>query len=170
MDNKLSIIITSKNDISSIEYLMLQISNQSMPKSFFEVHFLESGKKIPHSLSDKLRSFNLNLNLYYYPELNRIEALNFLISKCKYNIIVRLDSQTRIKKNYLNEILQRHQIGNYANVGGALIPIGLNITQRRIARLTKSRITFGGAFFRDKNFSGYVKSVYLGAFNKKIIN
>ena len=35
MDNKLSIIITSKDDIPSFEYLMLQIYNQSMPKSFF---------------------------------------------------------------------------------------------------------------------------------------
>ena len=98
--------------------------------------------------------------------MNRTAELNFLISKCNYNIIVRLDSKTRIKENYLNEIVKRHQTGNYANVGGALIPIGLNIIQRRIARLMKSRITFGGALFRDKNFSGYVKSVYLGAFNK----
>lgn len=170
MDNKISLIITSKNDADSFEYLMLQISKQSISKSLYELHFLESGDKSPEILSHKLKVLKINFYIYYYPSLNRIEALNYLIKQCNYNIIVRLDSKTRIKENYLYEIIQRHKVGSYANVGGAIIPIGLNIHQRRIARLMKSKITFGGAVFRDKNYSGYVKSVYLGAFNKKIIN
>ena len=167
MDTKLSIVITSKNDTTFFKYLIFQISRQTLSKDHFEVHFLESGDKTKEDLKKVFKYLNLNLYTYYYPTFNRIEALNFLINQCNNNLIVRLDTKTRIKNNYLQEIIKRHQSGNYVNVGGSLIPIGLSILQRRIARLMKSRITFGGASFRDKNYEGYVKSVYLGSFNKK---
>ena len=82
---------------------------------------------------------------------------------------MRLDARTHIKKNYLKELYFLSKDIECANVGAPMVAIGLSDEQKKIALIMNHKFAFGGASFRDKNFEGFVPSVYLGFYNKKMM-
>ena len=165
----ISVIITNFRDNFYLNKLLFDLSKQDFDKKKLEILLLDAGNYEEKEAKKWLGSLKNNLRFWNVPNLPRTSSLNFLIKNSKANLIVRLDSRSHINKNYLSQIYKLSTETKAANVGGSLNPIGLNFKQNIIAKIMQHPLSFGGAKFRSLDYCGEIDSIYLGAFNKKLI-
>lgn len=165
----ISVIITSYNDWNYLKRILEDLKRQSIEKSKYEILVLEAGLLYLSEINKYLNTKPSNIKFWFMEGLNRTKSLNFLVEKSKANLVVRLDARSSISTSYLSDIYQLSKKYKASNVGGSLLPIGKEKTQKIIANIMKHPLSFGGANFRDPKFSGDVKTLYLGAFNKKLM-
>jgi succinoglycan biosynthesis protein ExoA len=166
---KISVIITSYNDWKYLKRIFNDLKDQSVNKSQFEVLVLEAGLLYSSEINKYLKTKSNNIKLWFVDRLSRTKSLNFLVEKSKANLIIRLDARSHISRSYISDIYKLSKKYNVANVGGVLIPIGEEKNQKIIASIMQHPLSFGGANFRNSNFNGLVETLYLGAFNKKLM-
>ena len=165
----ISVIVTNFRDNFYLNKLLLDLSKQDFDKNKLEILLLDAGNYQEKEAKKSLGSLKHNLRFWNVSNLPRTSSLNFLIKNAKANLIVRLDSRSNISKNYLSQIYKLSTETKAANVGGSLKPVGLNFNQNMIAKIMQHPLSFGGAKFRSIDYRGEVDSLYLGAFNKKLI-
>jgi glycosyltransferase involved in cell wall biosynthesis len=96
------------------------------------------------------------------------QALNLALKKTTGDIIIRLDAHTIYANDYIDKIIETFNITDADIVGGPMNPIGNTTIQKAIAFATCSSFGVGNSKFHDINYSGYVDSVYLGAWRKEL--
>ncbi len=164
-----SIIIVTREDQNFLNRLLVDLSNQDTSEDDFEILILEAGQDHSKKTRFLLKEKSKNLKYFHVPNLGREASLNRLIEYSSTDLIIRLDSRSSITKDYLSKIIKLSGDTQAENVGGVMLPVHKNEMQRIIAYVMRSRLSFGGAKFRDPNFKGYVDTLYLGAFNKSKI-
>lgn len=97
-------------------------------------------------------------------------ALNLAIKKCKGNFIVRLDAHTEYATDYFEQIIKTFNETGADIVGGPMRTIGKTDFQKAVAYATCTKFGVGDSAFHDEMKSGYVDSVYLGAWRKEIFD
>ncbi len=95
-------------------------------------------------------------------------GLNQGISEAGGDIIVRVDAHSVYPKGYVKKLVQLLETTGAANVGGVMLPKGHTPVQEAIALAMQHPIGVGDARFHLGNYKGYVDTVYLGTFRKKI--
>ncbi len=95
-------------------------------------------------------------------------GLNLGISEASGDIIVRVDAHSVYPKDYVRKLVQLLETTEAANVGGVMLPKGNTPVQEAVALAMQHPIGVGDARFHLGNYRGYVDTVYLGAFRKKI--
>jgi len=165
-----SVIIVSRGDQEFLNGLLDDLSNQDLAVDNFEILILEAGQDNSKETRFILKEKSKNLQYFHVPDLSRESSLNRLIENSSTDLIIRLDSRSSIRKDYLSKIIKLSKDKQAENVGGVMLPVYKNEIQKIIAYVMRSRWSFGGAKFRDPNFKGYVDTLYLGAFNRKKIH
>lgn len=169
-DKKASVIITSYNEGLNLDQILSDLSLQDLDQKFFEILLLEAGNYPETRARNQLGQLCHLLRFFHVPGLSRTASLNRLINEARGALIVRLDARSHIKPDYLDQILNLSLKTGAANVGGVQVPIGRTKEQNLIAYVMSHPASFGGAKSRNKNYTGYADSVYLGAFNRSLIN
>jgi succinoglycan biosynthesis protein ExoA len=102
----------------------------------------------------------------------RLQAhgLNMGISRAKGEIIVRADAHCIYPPEYVKKCVELLETKGASNVGGMMLPQGTTIAQKAIALAMQHPVGVGDAKFHLGNFSGYVDTVYLGTFRKKLFD
>ena len=118
----------------------------SFMREGFPVRLLENKKK--------LRAYGLNLG----------------ISKALGDIIVRADAHCLYPPGYIKKCVDLLETKAATNVGGMMLPHGTKMVQKAIALAMLHPVGVGDAKFHLGNFSGYVDTVYLGTFRKKLFD
>lgn len=90
-------------------------------------------------------------------------GLNAAIAKAQGEVLVRLDLHTEYASDYVACCLEALQRTGADNVGGPWHAEGRTPAQQAVAEVFQSRWLAGGARSRDLDFSGWVDTVYLGA-------
>jgi GT2 family glycosyltransferase len=94
--------------------------------------------------------------------------LNLGLKSSTGNIVVRLDAHTVYNPDYILKIVETFAKTDADIVGGPMNAIGTNTVQKAIAYCTSNWFGIGNSKFHDVNFSGYVDSVYLGAWKREL--
>ena len=97
-------------------------------------------------------------------------ALNAAIAAASGEIIVRLDAHAVLPPDYVARAVETMQRTGAANVGGMQIPKGETYWERSIAAAMSSPIGAGDARYRTGGPEGEVETVYLGVYDKKVID
>ena len=102
----------------------------------------------------------------------RVQAygLNLGISEAKGEIIVRADAHCLYPNGYIKKCVELLEKTNASNAGGMMLPQGTTIVQKAIALAMQHPVGAGNAKFHMGNFIGYVDTVYLGTFRKKLFD
>jgi len=95
-------------------------------------------------------------------------GLNQGISESKGEIIVRSDAHCLYPPGYIKKCVELLEAKGASNVGGMMLPQGTTIVQKAIALAMQHPVGVGDAKFHLGNFNGYVDTVYLGIFRKKL--
>lgn len=91
-------------------------------------------------------------------------GLNVALTQARGDVFVRVDGHCRIASNYVERCVEALARTGAAIVGGAMGPEAVTPLQRGIAAAMRSRIGAGPARFHVGGASGWVDTVYLGAF------
>ena len=166
----LSVFITSYRDNNYLDKLLKDISVQNFPKNKVEILLLVAGNYSKNRAIKNIGSFSSSLKFWHFPNLNRTKSLNFLIEKSVGKYLIRLDARSHINKYYFNDIYKLHEKNKAVNIGGFKLPIALNPMQKKIAALMRHPFSFGGGKFRSDEYSGQVKTVYLGSFKRAFLS
>lgn len=174
-----SIIIPVRNEEKYIKRCLTQILHNTYPKDKIEVLVIDGmsedrTREVVNSFVKKHNYIKISLleNLK-----RRIEpALNLGITNSNGEIIIRIDARTIIKPDYIQKCIDTLLITGADNVGGIQKPIvdenNANkkniLMQHAIAIAMSSFFGVGNAQFRLGKKSGFVDTVYLGCFKKKI--
>lgn len=94
-------------------------------------------------------------------------GLNLAIETARGDIVIRMDVHSLYAKDYVLQCLCAIQGTGAICVGGPWVAEGRTPKQRAIAAAFQSRIGSGGAASRRADFSGWVDTVYLGAWRRK---
>lgn len=95
-------------------------------------------------------------------------ALNLAIPQCKGDIIVRLDAHTKYADDYFLRIIDCFERTGTDIAGGPMRAVGNNNLQTAIALATSTLFGVGDSSFHDETHEGYVESVYLGAWKRRV--
>ncbi len=103
---------------------------------------------------------------------NKIQAygLNLGISEAKGEIIVRADAHCFYPPQYIKKCVELLERTGASNVGGIMLPQGTTMDQKAIALALRHPVGVGDAKWHLGNFNGYVDTVYLGTFWKKLFD
>jgi succinoglycan biosynthesis protein ExoA len=96
-------------------------------------------------------------------------GLNLALNNARGEIVVRMDIHTQYSKDYVSECVRSLSVTDAQCVGGPWVAFGYTPLQRAIASAFQSSIGSGGAASRQIDFSGWVDTVYLGAWRKSYI-
>lgn len=166
----LSVFITSYRDNNYLDKLLKDISEQNFPKNNVEILLLVAGNYSKNRAIKNIGNFSSSLKFWHIPKLNRTKSLNFLIEKSVGKYLIRLDARSHINKYYFNDIYKLHEKNKAVNIGGFKLPIALNPMQKKIAALMRHPFSFGGGKFRSDEYSGQVKTLYLGSFKRALLS
>ena len=93
-------------------------------------------------------------------------GLNLALAEARGEIIVRMDVHTRYANDYVLGCVRALASTDAMCVGGPWVAEGRTPAQRAIAAAFQSSIGSGGAASRRTNYSGWVDTVYLGAWRR----
>ena len=122
---------------------------------------------------DIVRSFigqGLQVRLLENKKKLQVYGLNLGIAEAKGKIIVRADAHCLYPPGYIKKCVNLLETKGVSNVGGMMFPKGTKIAQRAIALAMQHPAGVGDAKFHLGNFNGYVDTVYLGTFWKKLFD
>jgi len=97
-------------------------------------------------------------------------GLNLGISKAKGAIIIRADAHCIYPPGYIKKCVELLEKTEASNVGGIMFPQGNTTLQKSIAISMQNPVGVGNAKFHLGNYSGFVDTVYLGTFRKKLFD
>ena len=97
-------------------------------------------------------------------------GLNLGIPEAKGEIIVRADAHCLYPPGYIKKCVELLERTGASNVGGVMFPQGESVDQKAISLALKHPVGVGDAKWHLGNFSGYVDTVYLGTFWKKLFD
>ncbi|OJY15885.1 MAG: hypothetical protein BGO98_24805 [Myxococcales bacterium 68-20] len=95
-------------------------------------------------------------------------GMNVMIEAAKGDIIVRMDVHARYAPDYVSQCVAVLEETGADNVGGAQRAIGETWFQRALCAALESPLGVGGASYRSAESEGFVDTVFLGAFRKKV--
>lgn len=100
----------------------------------------------------------------------QVYGLNIGLKESNGEIIIRADAHCLYPPCYIENCVKLLHTTGASNVGGVMFPRGNHIVQKAIALAMQHPIGVGNSKFHLGNYSGYVDTVYLGTFRKKIFS
>ncbi|MDJ0741919.1 MAG: glycosyltransferase family 2 protein [Xenococcaceae cyanobacterium MO_167.B27] len=96
-------------------------------------------------------------------------ALNIGLEASQGDIFLRADAHCIYAPDYIEACVEALNVSQAFNVGGAQRFVALNSWQAGVAIATRSAIGSGGSKYRNPNYDGYGETVFLGCFQKDIL-
>jgi GT2 family glycosyltransferase len=84
-------------------------------------------------------------------------------------IIVRTDGHANLPRDYIRTAVEDLQRTSAANVGGMMVPEGTTAFENAVARAMSQKIGMGSALFHVGGDPGPTDSVYLGVFQRAVL-
>jgi glycosyltransferase involved in cell wall biosynthesis len=169
----ISIILPVRNEVNFIEKCLQSIFSQDYPKDKFEVLIVD-GMSYDGTLEKISEWKNKELNIKIFENWKKVvsSARNIAIKNATGDIVLCMDAHAFYAPDYISSCLKVMEETGAANVGGharALPPSGRALALASMFA-TDSPFGLGGARFRDPSSEGYVETVWLGCYQKKVFD
>jgi glycosyltransferase involved in cell wall biosynthesis len=167
--DKITILCPTYNEVNYIENI-LHFFVDSLPENK-ELYIIDGGSTDgTTAIVEQWMKKHNTIHLLNNPHKYVPQALNLGLKASSGNIVVRLDAHTVYNKDYVEKIIETFNKTDADIVGGPMNAKGTTTIQKAIAYCTSNWFGIGNSKFHDVNFSGYVDSVYLGAWKRAIFN
>ena len=165
----LSIVLTTYKENEHIKRILSEISNLNESNISYEIILLDASDFQKEDAEKLLKKKSKFLTFISIPRLSRTKSLNKIFNLASGELIVRLDARSSISSDYLDKIYKLYKSSDAEVVGGSMKPISNSKSQKVVANLMSHPLCFGGSKARDLKYTGYVDSVYLGAFSNSFL-
>lgn len=113
-----------------------------------------------------------DLSIRIVENKQRLQAygMNLGLSQALGEIIIRADTHCVYPPDYIKKCVDVLKSTDAANVGGVMLPVGKTAVQKAISLAMTHPMGVGDAKWHLGNYSGYVDTVYLGTFRKRLFD
>ena len=164
-----SVVITTYKENQNIRRLLNEISNLKESNVSYEIILLDASDFQKEEATRLLKNKSKFLTFISIPGLSRTKSLNKIFNLANGELIVRLDARSSISDDYIDKIYNLYKSIDAKVVGGCMKVTSSSNSQELVGNLMSHPLCFGGSKSRDIKYTGYVDSIYLGAFSKSFL-
>ena len=165
-----AVIMPVLNEEKSLEAAVEAVFAQNYPGSISLVLALGPSSDGTNEIAKDLSKKYDSIVLVESPTGRTPESLNLAISKCKEEIIVRVDAHSELSIGYIETAVETLRRTGADNVGGIMAAKGKTNFEKAVAAAMTSKLGVGGAPFHTGGQEGLAESVYLGVFRHEALN
>jgi glycosyltransferase involved in cell wall biosynthesis len=165
----LTVGIPTYNESADIERVVRGFLATAYP-NLIEIFIADGGST--DNTEDIVRKLSLEdprVKLIHNPLKIQSAGLNAIVKESKGDIFLRADAHSDYASNYVERCVEALIESKALNAGGAQRFVAKQTFQAAIALASKSILGNGGAHYRDPNYIGFVDTIYLGCFWRKIL-
>ena len=168
----MTIAIPCLDEERHIEACLDDVFAQDYPADRFEVIVADGmstdrTRDILHEISARHPD---RLRVIENPRRHQAPAMNAMIAEARGEVVVRMDVHARYAPDYVRQCVAVLEETGADNVGGAQRAVAETWFQRGLCAALDSPLGVGGARYRDPNMEGFVDTVFLGAFRRRVLD
>ena len=162
IEPSVSIIIPTYNESENIESVLNSFL-ASEYSNIIEILVVDGNSNDnTREIVANISQIHSKVKLILNPQKIQSSALNLGLEACQGEVFLRADAHCLYADDYVDKCIQTLLNTEAVNVGGAQRFIAKSKFQAGVALAAKSVLGSGGAKYRDRNYNGYVDTVFLG--------
>ncbi len=158
------------NEEAYIEACVRSVFAQDYPKDRLEI-LVADGMSMDKTreILDRLREEDGRVRVIDNPERIQAAGLNAAIRDCRGEIVVRMDVHAEYATDYVRRCVEVLDATGADNVGGAQRAKAKTLFQKALCAALESPLGVGGSKYRSSDNEGFVDTIFLGAFRRRIL-
>jgi glycosyltransferase involved in cell wall biosynthesis len=166
---RVTIAMPAYNEERYIEACIASVQAQDYPRELVEI-LIADGRSTDRTreILARLAADDPRIRVIDNPERLQAAGLGKLVKEARGDIIVRMDVHCEYASDYVRACVETLQRTGADNVGGAQRARPTTAFQRALCAALSSPLGVGGAKYRSADAEGFVDTVFLGAFRRKV--
>jgi glycosyltransferase involved in cell wall biosynthesis len=164
-----TIAMPAYNEENYIEACIASVQAQDYPKDRIEI-LVADGRSTDRTLDilARLSAEDPRIKVVDNPARLQAAGLGQMVKQATGDIIVRMDVHCEYAPDYVRRCVETLERTGADNVGGAQRAKSKSFFQRALCAALDSPLGVGGAAYRSADSEGFVDTVFLGAFRRKV--
>jgi glycosyltransferase involved in cell wall biosynthesis len=152
-----------------IEACLRSVRAQDYPGDRIEILVADGGSRDgTREILQRISADDPRVSLVDNPARIQSAGLNAIIRRARGDVIVRMDVHCEYARDFVSKCVEVLQRTGADNVGGAQRARAVTPFQRALCAALNSPLGAGGAAYRSGDAEGYVDTVFLGAFPRRV--
>lgn len=164
-----TIAMPAYNEENYIEACIASVQAQDYPADRIEI-LVADGRSTDRTreILDRLSAEDPRIKMIDNPARLQAAGLGVMVKQATGDVIVRMDVHCEYAPDYVRKCVEALERTGADNVGGAQRAKSKTFFQRALCAALESPLGVGGAKYRSADAEGFVDTVFLGAFRRKI--
>lgn len=169
MPPRVTIAMPAFNEEHYIEACIATVQRQDYPGELIEI-LVADGRSTDKTrqILDRLSSVDPRIKLVDNPAKLQAAGLGLIVKQSTGDIIVRMDVHAEYAPDYVRTCVETLEKTGADNVGGAQRAKAKTFFQRALCAALASPLGVGNARYRNSEEEGFVDTVFLGAFRRRV--
>jgi succinoglycan biosynthesis protein ExoA len=152
-----------------IEACLRSVRDQDYPAERIEILVADGGSRDgTREILRRVSSEDPRVHLIDNPARLQAPGLNEIIRRARGDVMVRMDIHCEYAPDYVSRCVAALERTGAYNVGGAQRARAITPFQRAVCAALESPLGVGGARYRSPERDGFVDTVFLGAFPRRV--
>ena len=166
---RVTIAMPSFNEEHYIEACIASVQAQDYPAELIEI-LVADGRSTDRTreILARLSEADPRIRMIDNPARLQAAGLGLLVKEATGDIIVRMDVHAEYAPDYVRRCVEVLERTGADNVGGAQRAKAKTAFQRALCAALESPLGVGGAKYRSSEAEGFVDTVFLGAFRRRV--
>jgi succinoglycan biosynthesis protein ExoA len=166
---RVSIVMPAFNEEQFIEACLASVRAQDYPPELIEI-LVADGRSTDRTREILARISEADPRIQLIDNPARIQAagLGYAVKAATGDVIVRMDVHCEYASDYVRRCVEVLDATGADNVGGAQRARAKSLFQRALCAALGSKLGTGGVGYRDEKSEGFVDTVFLGAFRRRV--
>lgn len=166
---RVTIAMPAYNEEHYIEACIASVQAQDYPRDRIEI-LVADGRSTDRTreILARLASHDPRIRVIDNPDRLQAAGLGEIVKQARGDVIVRMDVHCEYAPDYVRKCIETLDRTGADNVGGAQRARAKTRFQRALCAALASPLGVGGAKYRSPDSEGFVDTVFLGAFRRKV--
>ncbi|MDX2088500.1 MAG: glycosyltransferase family 2 protein [Kofleriaceae bacterium] len=166
---RVTIAMPAFNEERYVEACIASVQAQDYPRDRIEI-LVADGRSTDRTreILARLAASDPRIRVVDNPRRIQAAGLCELVAQSRGEVIVRMDVHCEYAPDYVRRCVEALERTGADNVGGAQRAKALTLFQKAVCAALASRLGTGGVAYRDANKQGFVDTVFLGAFRRRV--
>ena len=152
-----------------IEACVRSVLAQDYPKDRIEVLVADGmSMDATREILAQLAAEDPRIRVIDNPDRIQAAGMNHIIREARGDVVVRMDVHCEYANDYVRKCVEVLEQTGADNVGGAQRARATTLFQRALCAALESPLGVGGAKYRSADNEGFVDTVFLGAFRRRV--
>lgn len=157
------------NEEGYIEDCLRSVAAQDYPRDRIEILVADGGSTDrTREILARLSRDDPRIRVIDNPDRIQAAGMNQIIRQARGEVVVRMDVHCEYAEDYVRRCIEVLGRTGADNVGGAQRAKAKTAFQRALCAALTSPVGVGGASYRSPDNEGYVDTVFLGAFRRRV--